>query len=174
MASLLLTVLAASGAPTVLTACIGAAIVVAESTQQLFEWQTIWLRYRVVTETLRKHGLLYLAYLAAYDGDAAAARGSARRLLRSIIEDERKQWAVQMKPPETAPHEQPPSVTPSGHGSNGPPVTSATTSTNRSPWSRSSVEIRVATSTSAVTRVARGTAVASLRRARRDGWTSAR
>jgi hypothetical protein len=98
------TVLAASGAPAILTACIGAAIVVVEVTQQLFKFHTNWLRYRVVTETLREHGLLYLAHLAPYDGGADAAQGQLGALLRSVIEDERKQWAVQMKPPETTPH----------------------------------------------------------------------
>ena len=98
------TVLAASGAPAVLTACVGAAIVVVEGTQQVFKFHTNWLRYRVVTETLREHGLLYLARLAPYDGDATAAQGQLGALLRSVIEDERKQWAVQMKPPDTSPH----------------------------------------------------------------------
>ena len=98
------TVLAASSAPAVLTACIGAAIVVVEGTQQLFKFHTNWLRYRVVTETLREHGLLYLAHLSPYDGGATAAQGQLGALLRSVIEDERKQWAVQMKPPETTPH----------------------------------------------------------------------
>lgn len=96
------TVLAASSAPAVLTACVGAAIVVVEGTQQVFKFHTNWLRYRVVTETLREHGLLYLAHLAPYDGDAASAQGQLGALLRSVIEDERKQWAVQMKPPDTA------------------------------------------------------------------------
>lgn len=104
MVSLLLaaavTVLAASSAPAVLTACVGAAIVVSEGTQQLFKFHTNWLRYRVVTETLREHGLLYAAHLAPYD-DAATAQGKLGGLLRSVIEDERKQWSVQMKPPDS-------------------------------------------------------------------------
>jgi hypothetical protein len=95
------TVLAASSAPPILTACAGAAIVVVEGTQQLFKFHANWLRYRVVTETLREHGLLYLAHLPPYDGGAAAAQGQLGALLRSVIEDERTQWAVQMKPPET-------------------------------------------------------------------------
>jgi hypothetical protein len=102
MVSLLLaaavTVLAASGAPSVVTACFGAAIVVTEGTQQLFKFHTNWLRYRVVTETLREHGLLYVARLAPYDGDPAAAQGKLGVLLQAVIEDERKQWSVQMKP----------------------------------------------------------------------------
>jgi hypothetical protein len=98
------TVLAASGAPALLTACIGAAIVVVEGTQQVFKFHTNWLRYRVVTETLREHGLLYVAHLPPYDGDAATAQGTLGGLLRSVIEDERKQWSVQMKPPETSTH----------------------------------------------------------------------
>ena len=69
------TVLAASSAPAILTSCIGAAIVVVEGTQQLFKFHTNWLRYRVVTETLREHGLFYLAHLSPYDGEAAAAQG---------------------------------------------------------------------------------------------------
>ena len=102
MISLLLaavvTVLAASNAPSLVTACTGAAIVVVEGTQQLFKFHTNWLRYRVVTETLREHGVLYIAHLTPYDGaDAQARLGDLRR---SVIEDERKQWSVQMKPSE--------------------------------------------------------------------------
>lgn len=93
------TVLAASSAPAVLTACVGAAIVVAEGTQQLFKFHTNWLRYRVVTETLREHALLYAARLAPYD-DGTTAQATLGGLLRSVIEDERAQWSVQMKPPD--------------------------------------------------------------------------
>ena len=105
MISLLLaasvTVLAASSAPALLTACFGAAIVVVEGTQQLFKFHTNWLRYRVFTETLREHGLLYVAHLSPYDGDAATAQRELGNLLRSVIEDERKQWSVQLRPPDT-------------------------------------------------------------------------
>lgn len=94
------TVLAASGAPSLLTACTGAAIVVVEGIQQLFKFHTNWLRYRVVTETLREHGLLYVARLTPYDGDSVDARARLGDLMRSVIEDERRQWAVQMKPSE--------------------------------------------------------------------------
>ena len=108
MVSLLLaaavTVLAASKAPAVLTASLGATLVVAEGTQQLFKFHTNWLRYRVVTETLREHGLLYAAHLAPYDGDATAARGNLGALLRAVIEDERTQWSVEMKPRDTESH----------------------------------------------------------------------
>ncbi len=97
------TVLAATGAPSVLTACVGAGIVVAEGTQQLFKFHTNWLRYRVVTETLREHALFFVAHLAPYDDDRTA-RDRLARLLRSVIEDERKQWSVQMKPPDVDAH----------------------------------------------------------------------
>lgn len=97
------TVMAASGAPSVLTACFGAAIVVAEGLQQLFKFHTNWLRYRVATETLREHALLYVAHLAPYDGEHAAAQARLGELMRAVIEDERTQWSVTMKPsgPET-------------------------------------------------------------------------
>ena len=91
------TVLAATGAPAALTACIGAAIVVGEGVQQLFKFHTNWLRYRVVTETLREHALLFVAHLAPYDDDDTA-REKLARLIRTVIEGERKQWSVQMRP----------------------------------------------------------------------------
>jgi hypothetical protein len=95
------TVLAASNAPARITASIAAGIVVIEGIQQLFKFHTNWLRYRVVTETLRVHGFLYVAHLAPYDGDGPTARSRLGHLLSSVLEDERKQWAVHMKPPDT-------------------------------------------------------------------------
>jgi hypothetical protein len=104
VASLLLaavvTVLAASHAPAVLTACVGAAIVVAEGIQQLFKFHTNWLRYRVIAETLREHALRYYAHLAPYD-DAVTARRDLGAFLHAAVEGEHKQWSVQMKPPDT-------------------------------------------------------------------------
>jgi hypothetical protein len=92
------TVLAATNARPVVTACFGAAIVVTEGTQQLFKFHTNWLRYRVVTESLREHGILYAAGMAPYDGDAKAAQAKLSTVLQAVIEDERNQWSVQMKP----------------------------------------------------------------------------
>ena len=96
----LVTVLAARSAPAALTASFGAGIVVVEGIQQLFKFHTNWLRYRVATETLRMHALLYVARLAPYDGEPEASRTALGNLLSSVLEDERRQWSVQMKPPE--------------------------------------------------------------------------
>jgi|SRR5690349_3099173 len=95
------TVLAASGAPSRTTAAAGTAIVVIEGIQQLFKYHSNWIRYRVVTETLREHALLYAPRQGPYVGEHAAAQGELVKLLTTVIEDERKQWSVQMSSPDT-------------------------------------------------------------------------
>jgi hypothetical protein len=92
------TVLAATDARPVVTACFAAAIVVAEGIQQLFKFHENWLRYRVVTENLREHAFFYVARVAPYDGDVAAAQAKLGALLQTVITDESRQWTAQMKP----------------------------------------------------------------------------
>jgi hypothetical protein len=89
------TVLAAISAPASLTATVGAAIVVIEGIQQVFKFHTNWIRYRVVAESLREHALLYAAHQGPY-ADPATAKAELVKILTTLIEDERKQWSVQM------------------------------------------------------------------------------
>jgi hypothetical protein len=94
------TVLAARSAAPLVTASAGTAIVVVEGIQQLFKYHTNWIRYRVVTETLREQALLYYARQKPYDGELKAAQGELVKLLTTVIGDERKQWSVQMSSPD--------------------------------------------------------------------------
>jgi hypothetical protein len=61
----------AAGAPRILTAGVGAAIVVLEGGQQLFRYHEQWLRFRTSCEALRREKFLFLAKVGHYsDGDA--------------------------------------------------------------------------------------------------------
>lgn len=94
------TVMAALGAPAPVTASAGAAIVVVEGLQQLFKFHPNWVRYRVVTETLREHAYRYATRLAPYD-DAATAPTRFGEAYAALISDERNQWLVQMQRDDT-------------------------------------------------------------------------
>jgi hypothetical protein len=90
------TVMAAMSAPALVTASAGAAIVVAEGLQQLFKFHPNWVRYRVVTETLREHAYRYATRLAPYD-DVATAQARFGESYAALISGERSQWMVQMQ-----------------------------------------------------------------------------
>jgi hypothetical protein len=90
------TVLAAVSAPALVTASVGASIVVVEGLQQLFKLQPNWVRYRAVTETLREHAYRYATRLAPYD-DRATAQVRFGEAYAGLIADERSQWLVQMQ-----------------------------------------------------------------------------
>jgi len=90
------TVMAAMGAPALITASAGAAIVVIEGLQQLFKFHPNWLRWRMVTETLREHAYRYATRLAPYD-DEATAQAKFGEAYATLIANERGQWMVQMQ-----------------------------------------------------------------------------
>ena len=84
------TVLAAAGAPGVLTASLAATIVVLEGVQQLFGFHANWIRYRSAAETLRRHGLRYAAHGAPYD--TADRRTRLVEALDDVVATEGRAW----------------------------------------------------------------------------------
>ncbi|MGY1670291.1 DUF4231 domain-containing protein [Geodermatophilus sp. SYSU D00710] len=58
----------ASAAPGLVTALLGALVVVLEGVQQLYQWQTNWVLYRSTHESLRHEQFLFLAGAGPYSG----------------------------------------------------------------------------------------------------------
>jgi hypothetical protein len=58
----------ASAAPALLTALLGAFVVVLEGIQQLYQWQTNWVLYRSTAESLKHEKFLFLAGAGPYSG----------------------------------------------------------------------------------------------------------
>lgn len=59
-------VAAAVGPPAILTATLGAVVLILEAVQQLFQWQTNWVLFRSTTEALKHERYLYLAQAGPY------------------------------------------------------------------------------------------------------------
>jgi hypothetical protein len=91
------TVLAASDAPAVLTASLAAVVVVLEGTQQLFQLQVSWIRYREAAETLRRAGHQYAARVPPYD--TADRRARLAELMDVAITSEGRAWTQAMRRP---------------------------------------------------------------------------
>ena len=69
-----------AGLPGVVTALLGALVVVLEGVQQLYQWQTNWVLYRSTCESLRHEKFLYLAGAGPYSGP------QPRRVLAERVE----------------------------------------------------------------------------------------
>ncbi|MGY1640621.1 DUF4231 domain-containing protein [Geodermatophilus sp. SYSU D00703] len=80
----------ASAAPGVLTALLGALVVVLEGVQQLYQWQTNWVLYRSTSESLRHEQYLYLAGAGPYSGPEAH-RVLAERV-EGLVSQEHARW----------------------------------------------------------------------------------
>jgi hypothetical protein len=93
------TVLAASSAPAILTASLAAVVVVLEGTQQLFQFQVSWIRYRETAETLRRTGHQYAARVPPYDTGDRRAR--LAELLDVTVISEGRAWTQAMRRPAT-------------------------------------------------------------------------
>ena len=59
-------VVAAARGPALLTAALGAVVVVLEGVQQLFQWQTNWVLYRSTVEALKHQKFLFLSCAGPY------------------------------------------------------------------------------------------------------------
>lgn len=95
------TVLAASGAPGVLTASLAAVVVVLEGSQQLFQFQPSWIRYRGAAETLRRNGHQYAARVPPYD--TSDRRWKLAELLDATISAEGRAWTQAARRPTNKP-----------------------------------------------------------------------
>jgi hypothetical protein len=86
------TVLAAMGAPALLTASIGAVIVVVEGALQLFQFHTNWINYRRCAEEMRQQAILYVARAKPYDG--ADRRDLLAAAMHDLVTTEGVNWAT--------------------------------------------------------------------------------
>jgi hypothetical protein len=80
----------ASSAPGVVTALLGALVVVLEGVQQLYQWQTNWVLYRSTAESLKHEEFLYLSGAGPYRG-SQPHRLLAERMDR-LVSHEHARW----------------------------------------------------------------------------------
>ena len=80
----------ASAVPGVVTATLGALVVVLEGVQQLYQWQTNWVLYRSTGEALAHEKFLYLAEAGPYSG-AERRRVLAERV-EGLVSQEHAKW----------------------------------------------------------------------------------
>jgi hypothetical protein len=85
-------VAAALAAPVGVTAVLGAAIVVLEGVQQLFQLHSNWISYRATAESLRREALLYSTPADPYV-DATTRQQLLAQRLALVISDENAGWA---------------------------------------------------------------------------------
>jgi len=85
-----------------ITAALGAAIVVIEGIQQLYQLQTNWILYRSTCESLRHEKYLYLGHAGPY-AVAQDAHSLLAERIESLVSQEHAKWASgQQMPPRTA------------------------------------------------------------------------
>jgi hypothetical protein len=98
-------VVAAAGGSATIAGAMGAAIVVFEGLQQLFQFQPNWTSYRSTCEALKREKHLLLADAGDYAGRPDAQRLLAMRV-ESLVSDETSQWAsTQKELPPRAPND---------------------------------------------------------------------
>ena len=86
-------VVAGVGADAWITGSLGAAIVVLESIQQLFQYQQNWLGYRATAEALKHEKYLYLAQAGPYrDGNARDIVLAER--VEALVSQEQSSWSA--------------------------------------------------------------------------------
>ena len=83
-------VVAGISGPALVTAALGSTVVVLESVQQLFQWQTNWVLYRSTAEALKHEKCLVLSSAAHY---ATPDRlGVLAERLEGLISQEHAKW----------------------------------------------------------------------------------
>ena len=92
------TVLAAISAPPAVTASFAALVVIAEGTQQVFQFHSNWLSYRGAAETLREQAFLYAASLGPYR-DPATRRAALASFVRETTAEHRHGLTPPVDPP---------------------------------------------------------------------------
>jgi hypothetical protein len=86
-------VVAGVGADAWITGSLGAAIVVLEGIQQLFQYQQNWLGYRATAEALKHEKYLYLAHAGAYR-DATARDAVLAERVEALVSQEQSSWTA--------------------------------------------------------------------------------
>jgi hypothetical protein len=86
-------VAAGNGADAWITGTLGAAIVVVEGFQQLFQFQQNWVSYRATAEALKHEKYLYLSRVGGY---ANAARPDAllAERVEQLVSQEQSNWSL--------------------------------------------------------------------------------
>ena len=77
--------------PALLTATLGAIVVVLESVQHLYQWQTNWVLYRSTAEALKHEKYLYLSLAGPYAATPDPLGVLAERL-EGLISQEHARW----------------------------------------------------------------------------------
>jgi len=85
-------VVAGAGASAWITGSLGAAIVVLEGLQQLFQLQQNWLGYRATAEALKHEKFLYLAHAGPYR-DAPAPDALLAERVEGLVSQEHAAWS---------------------------------------------------------------------------------
>jgi hypothetical protein len=85
------TVVGSSDQATLIAGLLGAAIVVVEGIQQLFQWQQNWVSYRSTCEALQRERSLYLAQAGSYRRERAPRMLLAERI-EAIMGNEHVEW----------------------------------------------------------------------------------
>lgn len=83
-------VVAGAHAPATLTAALGAAVVVLETVQHLYQWQTNWVLYRSTAEALKHEKYLFLSEAGPYAGNDRRRQLAER--LEGLISQEHAKW----------------------------------------------------------------------------------
>ena len=87
------------------TSVLGAAIVVIEGIQQLYQLQTNWILYRSTCESLRHEKYLFLGHAGPY-AVAQDPHSLLAERIESLVSQEHAKWASgQQMPPQGAPSE---------------------------------------------------------------------
>jgi uncharacterized protein DUF4231 len=91
-------VAAVAGAGAVVSALIGAVILILEGVQALFGWQQNWVNYRNTAEALKSEQHLFAAHAGPYASSTNPARLLAERV-EGLLSTERSGWVVEQLPP---------------------------------------------------------------------------
>jgi len=98
------TVLAATGASSALTAALAASVVVLEGIQQLFQFQSNWIAYRGTAEAIRQQAFLYVARVGPY-AETQTRRGRLAEFMTEITAMESAGWTSTMRRASSAPNQ---------------------------------------------------------------------
>lgn len=88
-----LPLLAGFGTPPIISGIAGAAIVVIEGVQHLFQFQHHWITYRATCEALRHEKYLFLAAAGPYAGSPVPRSLLAERV-ESLVSGEHAKWVA--------------------------------------------------------------------------------
>lgn len=74
------------------TALLGASVVVLEAVQHVYQYQSNWIAYRATAESLKREKYLYAAGAGAYAGESDRDRVLAERI-EEVMSNEHAKWS---------------------------------------------------------------------------------